>query len=92
MAIHDDIISKNFQGRHGKAYLFDNCVNISVGPPEKRTLITGNHIVSDVLCVNCGTVLGWKYDKAFEESQKYKEGKYIFEKAKMTKENSFLAE
>jgi hypothetical protein len=32
-------------------------------------------------------VLGWKYEKAFEESQKYKEGKYILEKAKVMKEN-----
>jgi hypothetical protein len=30
-------------------------------------------------------VLGWKYEKAFEEGQKYKEGKYIIEKAKMEK-------
>ncbi len=34
-------------------------------------------------CVNCQTVLGWKYDEAYEESQKYKEGKYILEKTRV---------
>jgi len=33
---HDDIISKSFHGRHGRAYLFDQCVNIVTGPPEDR--------------------------------------------------------
>ena len=30
--------------------------------------------------------LGWKYVEAFEESQKYKEGRFILEKAKIIKE------
>lgn len=30
--------------------------------------------------------LGWKYVEAFEESQKYKEGKFILEKAMIMKE------
>jgi hypothetical protein len=32
-------------------------------------------------------VLGWKYERAYEASQKYKEGKFIFEKLKIVKEN-----
>eukprot|EP01027_Heterolobosea_sp_BB2_P022320 GEZU01032853.1.p1 GENE.GEZU01032853.1~~GEZU01032853.1.p1 ORF type:complete len:116 (-),score=15.68 GEZU01032853.1:233-580(-) len=89
LANHDEIISKNFQGRHGKAYLFNSCVNISVGPVEERTLITGLHAVCDIYCSSCQTILGWKYEKAYAEGQKYKEGKFIFEKAKIVKENSF---
>jgi hypothetical protein len=34
-------------------------------------------------------VLGWKYETAYEESQKYKEGKYILEKAKVLKEGAW---
>ena len=41
--------------------------------------MTGQHTVSDVSCSICGTVLGWKYVEAAEESQKYKVGKYILE-------------
>ncbi|KAH0975753.1 hypothetical protein GBA52_017652 [Prunus armeniaca] len=37
------------------------------------------------LC-NCGEVLGWKYVRAYDISQKYKEGKFIIERAKIAKE------
>ena len=58
---HDEIISKAFQGRHGRAYLFSNVVNIKLGPREDRLLITGLHTVSDIYCSVCQQVLGWKY-------------------------------
>eukprot|EP01026_Neomeris_dumetosa_P040717 TRINITY_DN33691_c0_g1_i2.p3 TRINITY_DN33691_c0_g1~~TRINITY_DN33691_c0_g1_i2.p3 ORF type:complete len:114 (-),score=0.86 TRINITY_DN33691_c0_g1_i2:543-884(-) len=79
----DDVVSKSFQGRYGRAYLFSQVINISLGPPEKRPLITGIHTVADIYCAHCNSLLGWKYDQAFEISQKYKEGKYIIEKAKV---------
>ncbi|KAG5437128.1 hypothetical protein PCANB_001104 [Pneumocystis canis] len=41
---------------------------------EDRTMTTGRHIVRDISCKQCGSVVGWKYDKAFESSQMYKEG------------------
>ncbi len=80
----DAIVSKAFQGRHGRAYLFDTVVNVSDGAREERQLITGLHAVSDVSCVACASVLGWRYIQAFEESQRYKEGRVILEKAKIT--------
>ncbi|GMH36324.1 hypothetical protein BSKO_04192 [Bryopsis sp. KO-2023] len=88
-ADHDDIISKAFQGRHGRAYLFNNVVNITLGPKEDRLLITGLHTVADIYCTCCNAVLGWKYEQAFEESQKYKEGKFIIEKARVMKEGEW---
>jgi hypothetical protein len=86
---HDDIISKAFHGRHGRAYLFNTVVNVTVGPKEERMLITGLHTVADIFCTCCNTNLGWKYDQAFEESQKYKEGKFIVEKARVMKEGGW---
>ncbi|PGH11225.1 hypothetical protein AJ80_07230 [Polytolypa hystricis UAMH7299] len=44
-----------------------------------RQLVTGAHTVSDISCIFCGSVLGWKYVSADEESQKYKVGKFILE-------------
>ena len=82
---NDQIISKSFHGRGGRAYLFDAATNVSTGPAERRVLITGLHSVCDLYCVGCGALVGWKYERAFEESQKYKEGKYILEKTKMAK-------
>ncbi|CAO2142007.1 unnamed protein product [Urochloa humidicola] len=87
VCLHDDIISKAFQGRNGRAFLFSHAMNISVGPKEDRHLMTGLHTVADIYCHDCREVLGWKYERAYEESQRYKEGKFIFEKAKIVKEN-----
>jgi len=75
----DDIVSRDFTGRHGRAYLFDNVVNVTLGPREERVLLTGMHEVCDFQCNVCNAILGWKYAVAQEPSQKYKEGKYIVE-------------
>mmetsp|Transcript_7010 Transcript_7010/g.10358 ORF Transcript_7010/g.10358 Transcript_7010/m.10358 type:complete len:97 (-) Transcript_7010:2868-3158(-) len=61
LAYYEDIVSKSFQGRHGRAYLFDSVVNVSVGEKENRTLITGLHSVADIQCNVCNSTLGWKY-------------------------------
>ncbi|KAM3365097.1 hypothetical protein ACQJBY_015080 [Aegilops geniculata] len=57
----DDIVSKEFRGRHGRAYLFDSVVNVSLGPNEDRHLLTGLHTVNDIYCSCCQRLLGWKY-------------------------------
>mmetsp|Transcript_13367 Transcript_13367/g.32441 ORF Transcript_13367/g.32441 Transcript_13367/m.32441 type:complete len:224 (+) Transcript_13367:1039-1710(+) len=72
----------------GRAYLFDQCVNITTGPAEDRFLITGLHSVSDIFCKRCETLVGWTYEKAYESSQKYKEGKFIIEKINLHLEES----
>ncbi|KAF1893681.1 hypothetical protein Lal_00002194, partial [Lupinus albus] len=87
VSLHDDIISKAFQGRNGRAFLFSHAMNIVTGPKEDRHLLTGLHTVADVYCGDCREVLGWKYERAYEASQKYKEGKFILEKSKIVKEN-----
>lgn len=35
-------------------------------------MTTGRHVVRDTLCKQCNEVVGWKYDKAYEASEKYK--------------------
>ncbi|KAL5736962.1 hypothetical protein ACOSQ2_031750 [Xanthoceras sorbifolium] len=87
VSLHDDIISKAFQGRNGRAFLFSHTMNVVVGPKEDRHLLTGLHTVADIYCADCREVLGWKYERAYEASQKYKEGKFILEKSKIVKEN-----
>ncbi|KAJ9188177.1 hypothetical protein P3X46_003564 [Hevea brasiliensis] len=87
VSCHDDIISKSFQASNGRAFLFSHAMNIIVGHKEDRQMITGLHTVADVYCSDCGELLGWKYERAYEESQKYKEGKFVLEKFKIVKEN-----
>ncbi|KAK8084802.1 hypothetical protein PG997_006073 [Apiospora hydei] len=92
LAFASQIVSKGFTGRYGRAYLVSppendgkggpgsgSLVNIRVGKPESRLLVTGSHIVADVTCNICHAKVGWKYVDAKEESQKYKVGKYILE-------------
>ncbi|XP_035302618.1 protein yippee-like 4 isoform X1 [Cricetulus griseus] len=61
LAKHDELISKSFQGSHGRAYLFNSVVNVGCGPAEQRLLLTGLHSVADIFCESCKTTLGWKY-------------------------------
>jgi hypothetical protein len=42
-------------------------------------MTTGRHIVRDIACRQCKETVGWKYDKAYEKTELYKEGKYILE-------------
>nr|XP_016514371.1 PREDICTED: protein AIG1-like [Nicotiana tabacum] len=69
--------SKMFQASSGKAFLFSLVKNIVLGTKEDRHLITGLHTVADIHCEKCNEVLGWKYERAFEPVQKYKEGKFL---------------
>jgi len=80
-----DLVSKDFRGRSGKAYLFNGVINISSGTPEDRMLITGMHTISDIFCFDCNKSLGWKYVHAFDERQRYKVGKVILEAAYVRK-------
>ncbi|CAM4763418.1 unnamed protein product, partial [Rotaria magnacalcarata] len=89
LANHDELISKSFQGSQGRAYLFNSVVNVNTSAAEERVLLTGLHEVADIYCECCKTLLGWKYEHAFESSQKYKEGKYIIELVHMIKDNGW---
>ncbi|KAF2670930.1 yippee-domain-containing protein [Microthyrium microscopicum] len=84
------IISKGFTGRHGRAYLIaptqstpiagaSALPNTTTHKPQPRQLATGAHTVADLSCALCGSILGWKYVAAEEESQQYKVGKVILE-------------
>jgi len=79
LANHDDIMSRNFRGQHGKAYLFDAVVNVEEREAVERSMTTGKHVVRDIECKECHRVVGWKYDQAYEAAEKYKEGKFILE-------------
>lgn len=46
-------------------------------------------MVRDVSCKNCDTKLGWVYEFATDESQRYKEGRVILERALVTESDGF---
>uniref|UniRef100_A0A3P8V9D6 Protein yippee-like 1 n=1 Tax=Cynoglossus semilaevis TaxID=244447 RepID=A0A3P8V9D6_CYNSE len=87
LANHDDAFPTS--GTFSSTICLPHRVNVGCGPAEERVLLTGLHAVADIYCENCKTTLGWKYEHAFESSQKYKEGKFIIELAHMIKDNGW---
>ncbi|XP_003726247.2 protein yippee-like 5 [Strongylocentrotus purpuratus] len=79
-----ELMSTRFTGSTGRAYLFKRVVNLSFSEVQDRIMLTGRHMVRDVFCKNCDSKLGWIYEFATEESQRYKEGKVILERALIT--------
>ena len=57
----ESLISRNFTGQTGRAFLFDSVVNIILGDAEDRHMTTGLHTVRDIRCGKCDHTLGWKY-------------------------------
>ncbi len=58
-------------------------------PIELQSKLPHTCVRCDAHAVQCSTVLGWKYEHAHEQSQKYKEGKFIVEKAMILKEGDW---
>lgn len=58
-------------------------INTKVGRPQNRQLVTGAHVVADISCMVCDSVVGWKYVDAKETAQRYKIGKFILETRKV---------
>ncbi|XP_059299454.1 immune-associated nucleotide-binding protein 9-like [Lycium ferocissimum] len=87
VSFDDDIISKKFQANCGIAFLFAHVRNINIGPKQEKHLTTGLHTIADIYCGNCHEVLGWKYERAVQLLQKYKEGKFLLEVSKIVKDN-----
>ncbi|PQE33007.1 yippee family protein [Rutstroemia sp. NJR-2017a WRK4] len=56
-----------------------NLTNTRIGRFVNRELLTGHHVVADVNCAVCNSLLGWKYVDAKEAGQRYKIGKFILE-------------
>lgn len=54
----------------GRAYLFKRVVNLTFSNVQDRVMLTGRHMVRDVMCKNCKAKLGWMYEFATEETQK----------------------
>ncbi|GEQ70750.1 hypothetical protein JCM33374_g4429 [Metschnikowia sp. JCM 33374] len=75
------VLSDQFWGSSGDAYLVDRLINIASDKQDLETSMrTGIYIINKIRCSQCKTVLGWFYKKAFKYSEFYKEGKYVIEK------------
>ena len=46
-------------------------VNLKFSDVQDRMMLTGRHVVRDVFCKNCDSKLGWIYEFAVDDSQRY---------------------
>jgi len=69
-----------------------NLPNTYTHKPVPRQLVTGAHVVGDLVCAQCSSVLGWKYVAAEEEAQRYKVGKFILETKRVCRGSTWESE
>ena len=50
-------------------------------------MVTGLHRIRALKCIKCRSEIGWTYIFAYEESEKYKEGKFIIERYYLAKKS-----
>ncbi|KAK9672409.1 hypothetical protein RND81_12G098600 [Saponaria officinalis] len=85
VAFSKHLLSKAFVAKSGRAAMFGETMNVTVGEKTVKKLMTGDFTVGEIYCAKCGQVLGWKYFQAHQPNQVYKEGKFILELAKLVK-------
>ncbi|ANZ73615.1 BA75_01741T0 [Komagataella pastoris] len=74
------IISDNFHGKHGKAYLVSHLLNVDLDEkPSTKIMLTGEYLVTNVYCKQCQSCLGWKYLESDSRKENYKVGKFVIE-------------
>lgn len=84
-----ELISTRFTGATGRAFLFNKVVNLKYSEPSERVMLTGRHWVRDIYCKKCEEKLGWMYEFAMEDQQRYKESKVILERALVKERDGF---
>ena len=52
-------------------------------------MLTGRHWVRDDYCKKCDEKVGWMYEFAMEEQQRYKESRVILERALVKERDGF---
>lgn len=83
LAKADDLLSKSYTGRLGRAYQYRNTINTTQGESEDRLLLTGLHTVAELTCVACSTAVGWTYVAAADPKNANKVGTSVLEKCRI---------
>ncbi|KAG7837367.1 hypothetical protein KL941_000551 [Ogataea angusta] len=76
------IISDNFNGSLGPAYFVSKVLNVKLAKArEFKRMKTGRYEVKVIDCKQCDCSIGWKYLYSEEDKEKYKEGRFVVERA-----------
>lgn len=75
-----DIISTNYHGAWGPAFLVNRLYNSAVERVSyAAAFMTGGYTVCNVVCMGCRLMLGKKYIEARDPVNRFKVGKYLLE-------------
>ena len=81
LCLSDLILSDNFNGASGPAYLVEDLINIEFNLQSEETpMKTGVYKINKVKCHQCKNQLGWYYKKSYSFAETYKEGKFVIER------------
>jgi hypothetical protein len=80
-----DVIRSDYQCQSGVALFTANIINVIEGAIVNKHFISGHYIIQDIFCTLCFQCVGWKYIKALEEDNKFKENNYVIEFCKVKK-------
>ncbi|KAI0327618.1 yippee-domain-containing protein [Cubamyces sp. BRFM 1775] len=73
------IVSRAFRGHAGKAALFTTAKNIILDPPSILLMDSGAYTIQEFICKSCESYLGWKFMRAHDGPERWKEGHFIVE-------------
>lgn len=58
-------------------------MNVVLGPIHEREMQTEMFAVQDVFCKSCSNLIGWRYERSYGDSEKYKENTVALEKSQL---------
>ncbi|KAI0703285.1 hypothetical protein C8Q76DRAFT_632331 [Earliella scabrosa] len=72
-------LAQAFRGHAGKAALFTETRNVSLDPPSILLMDSGAYTIAEFICASCEAYLGWKFVRAHDGPERWKEGHFILE-------------
>ncbi|KAI0699149.1 hypothetical protein C8T65DRAFT_659973 [Cerioporus squamosus] len=73
------LVSTAFRGHSGKAAMFTETRNIALDPPSILLMDSGTYTIQEFICKTCEAYLGWRFVRAHDVPERWKEGHFILE-------------
>ncbi|CDO77123.1 hypothetical protein BN946_scf184606.g5 [Trametes cinnabarina] len=87
LAHTSQIVSRAYRGHAGKAALFTTVKNVVLDPPSILLMDSGAYTIQEFICKTCEAYLGWKFYRAHDGPERWKEGHFVLELDLVREEN-----
>ncbi|KAH9930460.1 uncharacterized protein BXZ73DRAFT_47596 [Epithele typhae] len=68
-----------YRGHAGKGVLLSEVRNVSLDPPSIQLMDSGAYTIQEFICKTCDAYLGWKFARAHDSPERWKEGHFVLE-------------